>query len=185
MSFRVPRLVFPLLATCLIFCHPAAAQLLQPDSHPPTPNPLVDSTMNPGKMLLLELEARFANAVAAHGGAAFQQWFAPDGVLLGNGTAPIVGLVAITRAIHWSPAKYQLTWTPTDALMGPSGDMGYTWGHYEGHSEDIHGSPVTTSGRYLCIWRKQPDGAWKIVLDASANEPPSAGDCCKLPTLGK
>jgi ketosteroid isomerase-like protein len=33
----------------------------------------------------------------------------------------------------------------------------------------------------MTIWRKQPDGNWKVVLDAGANEPANAGDCCKLP----
>jgi ketosteroid isomerase-like protein len=65
--------------------------------------------------------------------------------------------------------------------MGPSGDFGYTWGHFEGHSKDVNGNTVTTSGRYITIWRKQPDGNWKVVLDAGANEPAAAGDCCKLP----
>jgi ketosteroid isomerase-like protein len=66
-------------------------------------------------------------------------------------------------------------------MMGPSGDMGYTWGHFEGRSKDANGNPVLTSGRYITMWRKQSDGTWKVVLDAGANEPPAAGDCCKLP----
>jgi ketosteroid isomerase-like protein len=69
-------------------------------------------------------------------------------------------------------------------MMGPSGDMGYTWGHFDGRSKDAGGNPVVTSGRYMTIWRKQPDGNWKVVLDAGANEPAAAGDCCKLPATG-
>jgi ketosteroid isomerase-like protein len=40
---------------------------------------------------------------------------------------------------------------------------------------------VTTSGRYMTIWRREPDGSWKVILDASSNEPAGAGDCCRLP----
>ena len=61
--------------------------------------------------------------------------------------------------------------------------MGYTWGHFEGHSKDANGTAVTTSGRYMTIWRKQPDGSWKVVLDAGSNEPANSGDCCKLPDV--
>ena len=185
MPFDLYRVHFSVLLIWLGCCLASWAQLPEPDSQPAIPSPLVDSTMSPGKTLLFDLEARFARAVAARGGAAFQDWFAPDGVLLGNGTAPVVGLVAIARSVHWSPASYQLTWTPTDAVMSPAVDMGYTWGHYEGHSKDLHGHPVSTSGRYVSIWRRQPDGEWKIALDASANEPPSAEDCCRLPAPGK
>jgi ketosteroid isomerase-like protein len=147
----------------------------------PKPNPLLDPTVKPGKMLLFDLEARFAKDVLERGGAAFADWFAEDGVELSNGEAPVVGRVAIAKSANWSPTAYQLTWIPTDAAMGPSGDMGYTWGHFEGHSKDANGNPVTTSGRYMTIWRKQADESWKVVLDAGSNEPASAGDCCKLP----
>lgn len=161
--------------------HVALGQLPEPGSQSTTPNPLSDPTMKPGKILLYDLEARFAKDVLERGGAGFADWFAEDGVALGNGAVPLVGRVAIAKSANWLPRAYQLTWTPTDAMMGPSGDMGYTWGHFDGHSKDANGNSVTTSGRYMTIWRKQPDGQWKVVLDAGASEPPSAGDCCKLP----
>jgi ketosteroid isomerase-like protein len=145
------------------------------------PNPLMDPTAKPGKVLLFDLEARFAKDTKERGGAGFASWFAENGVALGNGQPPVIGRVAIEKSASWSPANYQLTWTPTDAQMGPSGDMGYTWGHFEGRSKDASGNPVLTSGRYMTIWRKEADGSWKVVLDAGANEPAAAGDCCKLP----
>ncbi len=163
--------------------HSAWGQLAFPSggTSQTAPNPLTDATVNPGKMLLFNIETRFAKDVAAKGGAAFAEWCAPDAVLLGNGSAPVNGKVAIAKSANWLPQDYQLTWTPTDAMMGPSGDMGYTWGHFEGRSKDANGNPVVTSGRYMTIWRKEPDGSWKFVLDAGANEPPEAGDCCKIP----
>jgi len=157
-------------------------QLAIPDANAQAaPNPLTDPTVKPGKMLLYDLEARFAKDVLERGGAGFADWFAEDGVALGNAAQPLIGKVAIAKSANWDPKVYQLTWTPTDALMGPSGDMGYTWGHFEGHSKDVNGNPVTTTGRYMTIWRKGADGQWKVVLDAGANEPVAAGDCCKLP----
>jgi ketosteroid isomerase-like protein len=161
----------------------AWGQLAFPSGNSPqsAPNPLTDAMANPGKILLYNLEAQFAKDVAEKGGAAFALWCAPDAVLLGNGAAPVVGRVAIEKSASWLPKDYQLTWTATDATMGPSGDMGYTWGHFEGRSKDANGNPVVTSGRYMTIWRKEADGNWKFVLDAGANEPPEAGDCCKLP----
>jgi ketosteroid isomerase-like protein len=159
----------------------ACAQLLEPGAPAQAPNPLTDSTVNPGKMLLFNLEALFAKDVAARGGPGFASWFADDGVLLGNGVAPIVGKVAIEKSSTWSPKDYQLTWTPTDAVMGPSGDIGYTWSLYQGHSKDAGGNPVNTSGRFITVWRKEPDGSWKVALDAGANAPAEAGNCCKLP----
>jgi ketosteroid isomerase-like protein len=146
-----------------------------------TPNLLSDTSVSPGKALLFDLEAKFAKATAEGGGKAFAQWFADDAVTLANGQAPVHGREAIAKEATWLPKDYQLTWTPTEAVLSPSGDMGYTWGHYEGHSRDANGYPVVTTGRYMTIWRKESDGSWKVVLDASNDEPAGSGDCCKLP----
>src|ERR1035437_8289057 len=158
----------------------AVAQLPDMSAPAAAPNPLTDPTAKPGKVLLFDLEARFAKDVLERGGAAFADWFAEDGVALGNGAAPNIGKVAIAKSANWDPKVYQLTWTPTDAVMGPSGDMGYTWGHFEGHSKDATGSPVTVTGRYITVWKKQADGQWKVSLDAGANEPVTAGGWCRL-----
>ena len=121
---------------------PAYGQLPEPGSTTSgAPNPLSDTTVNTGKMLLFDLEARFAKDVLERGGAAFAEWFAPDAVALGNGAAPQVGKVAIVKSATWSPKDYQLTWTPTDATMGPSGDIGYTWATSRGTARTPTATP--------------------------------------------
>ncbi|HEV2326342.1 MAG TPA: nuclear transport factor 2 family protein [Terracidiphilus sp.] len=156
-------------------------QLPLPGPGTEAPNPLTDTTATPGKTLLYNLEAQFEKAVTEKGGAGFASWFADDGMILGNGAAPVVGKVAIEQSAAWSPKSYQLTWRPDGAWMNAAADSGYTWGHYDGHSKDANGNPVVVSGRYITLWGKQADGSWKVEMDASANEPPAAGDCCKLP----
>lgn len=144
-------------------------------------NPLAQPTLTPGVLLLMELEGRFEKAVAAGGGKAFSSWFADDAVTLNNGKPAVLGRAAITAQAQWDPKSYQLTWQPQGAQMGPSNDMGFTWGHYEGRSKDKNGGPVVISGRYFTVWKKMPDGSWKVALDASADEPPATGECCILP----
>ncbi|MEO6909597.1 MAG: nuclear transport factor 2 family protein [Edaphobacter sp.] len=144
-------------------------------------NPLTEPTLTPGVLLLMELEGRFAKAVAAGGGKAFASWFADDAVTLNNGRPAVLGQRAIAAQAQWDPKTYQLTWVPQGAQMGPSNDMGFTWGHYEGHSKDKNGQPVVISGRYFTVWKKVADGSWKVALDASADEPPAAAECCTLP----
>jgi len=144
-------------------------------------SPVVQPTLTPGQIQLIELEGRFAQETADGGGKAFASWFAEDAVTLSNGQPAVLGRGAIAAAANWNPKDYQLTWVVQGAEMGPSNDMGYTWGHYEGRAKDKNGQPVVTTGRYLTIWKKLPDGMWKVTLDASANEPAASGDCCALP----
>ncbi len=144
-------------------------------------NPLSQPTLTPGALVLLELEGRFSQAVAEGGGKAFGSWFAEDGITLNNGKPAILGRTAIAATAQWDPKTYQLSWVPQGAQMGPSNDMGFTWGHYEGHSKDKNGEPVVISGRYFTVWKKLPNGSWKVALDASADEPAATGECCVLP----
>jgi ketosteroid isomerase-like protein len=147
---------------------------------------LSQPTFTPGVILLLELEDKFAASVAEGGGKAFSTWFAEDAVSLANGKSPVMGKTAIAAQAQWNPKEYRLTWVAQGAQMGPSNDMGFTWGHYESSFNDQHGQPVKTSGRYMTIWKKVPDGSgpgggWKVALESSAEEPPDAGSCCTLP----
>jgi ketosteroid isomerase-like protein len=144
-------------------------------------SPLTQPTLNPGALVLLELEGKFAQAVATGGGKVFSSWFADDAVTLNNGKPAVLGRAAIAAQAQWDPKTYQLTWTPQGAQMGPSNDMGFTWGHYEGRAKDKNGEPVVVMGRYFTVWKKMPDGVWKVALDASADEPPATGECCVLP----
>ena len=144
-------------------------------------SPLVEPSLSPGVLMLLELDGKFQQSVAAGGGKAFASWFADDAVTLNNGKPAVRGRAAIAAQAQWDPKAYQLTWAAQGAQMGPSNDMGFTWGHYEGHSKDKNGQPVVISGRYFTIWKKVADGSWKVALDASADEPAAAGECCTLP----
>jgi ketosteroid isomerase-like protein len=158
------------------------AQLDPLAPHAPVNNPVTQPTLSPGVLQLLQLDAQFAKETLAGGGKAFAGWFADDALTLNNGKPAVYGKTNIAANAAWDPKQYQLRWTPAGGQMGPSGDMGFTWGHYDGHSKDRNGNDVTTSGRYITVWKRLPDGRWKVTLDASAEEPAAAGECCKLPT---
>jgi ketosteroid isomerase-like protein len=169
------------ITLCLLTIAPVANAQFDPLSKPaPSSDPLTNPGLSPQVAFLYSLEAKFAQDTAQGGGAAFAKWFAPDAVTLSNGKAPVTGQPAIAASATWTPSEYQLTWSPEGGRMGPQGDMGFTWGHYEGRAKDRDGSPIIHTGRYMTVWKKQPDGSWKVALDASNDEPPKE-DCCKLP----
>lgn len=152
-----------------------------PAGTPAPGNALTDPSLSPGTAFLFDLESKFARATAEGGGSAFASFFADDAVTLANGKAPVIGRAAIASQATWAPKAYQLTWKPDGGRMSAKGDMGFTWGHYEGHSIDSNGNAVVTSGRYFTVWKRQADGSWKVEMDASNEEPANSGDCCRLP----
>jgi hypothetical protein len=64
-------------------------------------SPLAEPTLSSGVLLLLELEGRFAKAVAEGGGKAFSSWFADDAVTLNNGRPAVLGRTAIAAQAQW------------------------------------------------------------------------------------
>ncbi len=52
---------------------------------------------------------------------------------------------------------------PTRIVMAGSRDLAYTVATEELTFEDENGEPTTIDSRRLTIWRKQPNGRWKIV----------------------
>ncbi|MDE1160944.1 MAG: nuclear transport factor 2 family protein [Acidobacteriaceae bacterium] len=167
-----------LVAALLVASCSVRAQMLTPEPATSAPQPLTSPSTTPGELELLQLEAKFAADTAQGGGAAFSRWFADDGIELPDGKAPLIGHTAIASHTQWDPKQYQLSWTPDGARIGPSGDSGFTWGHYTGRSHDASGQPVLREGRYITVWKKV-NGQWKVALDASAND--AAADCCALP----
>jgi ketosteroid isomerase-like protein len=61
--------------------------------------------------------------------------------------------------------------TPDCAALGPdghraaSGDIGYTLGHWETVLRTPVGDSTLGRGHYVTLWRRQPDGTWKVALD--------------------
>jgi ketosteroid isomerase-like protein len=176
--YRPSALIFALsLGFALVLC-PAHAQ--QPSVPPPVPAvpdkhtlvPMPIPAISAGALELVKLEGDFENDVAKGGGKAFASWFADDGVTLNNGKPAVQGRTAIAGQATWDPKTYQLTWYAEGAQMGPAGDTGFTWGHYEAHGQDAKGQPIAASGRYITFWKKV-NGHWKVALDASADDAPS------------
>jgi ketosteroid isomerase-like protein len=66
-------------------------------------------------------------------------------------------------------------WKPEKVEIARSGDLAYITGRYEINEVDPSGKPLTDTGNYLEIWRKQSDGNWKCVVDTFSSDlpPPS------------
>lgn len=90
--------------------------------------------------------------------------------------APVVeGRQAIHAFVAGSLATegFSISWEPSEAIVDAGGTMGYTTGRNRFTFPDAAGNIATAEGRYLTVWRKNGDGAWKCVIDIW-NSPPEA-----------
>lgn len=123
--------------------------------------------------VLKQADVDFAKATAEKGIEGWVSYFAEDGMQVtpeGN----IRGHAAIRE--YMGPAfanpDFALAWKPTAADISQSGDLGYTTGTYESHGKDAQGKAVVRTGRYVTIWKKQPDGKWRVVVDIGNPDAP-------------
>jgi ketosteroid isomerase-like protein len=101
---------------------------------------------------------------------AFLAYAAPDGVIINRG-GPVNAVESWSKR---DPAPTGLlTWWPTYADVSRAGDMGWTTGPYEFREKPTDGKPADT-GHFFTVWRKQPDGSWKFVLDLGTRHPAPA-----------
>ena len=70
---------------------------------------------------------------------------------------------------------FDINWQSTKAEVSRSGELGYTLGTYELTMNDPGGRPVTDRGKYVTLWKKQPDDSWKVVADIFNSDLPLPG----------
>ena len=88
--------------------------------------------------------------------------------------SPVATGKAIARlfAKGFALRDYKLTWHPNKVGVARSGDLGYTSGKYQLSFTDEQGRTVRDKGKYLMVWKRQPDGAWKVLFDTSSSDLP-------------
>jgi ketosteroid isomerase-like protein len=155
-----------LLACAYVPCGSSAQTGRKPTELPPLP---VGEKNFPRSLApVVMAEHAFAQRAIDEGmKPAFVNHAAPDGV--------IVGRRGFVNAVEtWSkrePAPTGLlTWWPTYADVSRAGDLGWTTGPYEFREKPTDAKPGG-AGHFFTVWRKQPDGAWKWVLDFGTPHP--------------
>lgn len=126
--------------------------------------------------VLMDADREFSAAVASGGSEAWASWFAEDGAMIQRGAGEISGRVAIKqRMTNLDDPEVTLRWEPLRADIARSGDLGWTTGEYVSEGPGPDGELVRGQGRYVSIWRRDSEGAWRVVMDlGNPTGPPGA-----------
>ena len=68
------------------------------------------------------------------------------------------------------------TWQTIKVEVARSGDLAYEVGTYESTSTNGEKTPQTSKGKYFSVWKKQPDGTWKLAVDTWNSDLPAGGE---------
>lgn len=103
-------------------------------------------------------------------GFAFANTAASDGVTFGSPELRF-GPKAIREALDLEADQTSLTWRPVYVHVAGSRDIGYTIGEYVSTGRGPSGAAVQRFGKYLTVWRREKNGAWRFVADGGNASP--------------
>lgn len=119
---------------------------------------------------ITKADEQFCQAVADRNVERFRSFIAENATFNGGTEEDEHGRDAIQKAwsVYFEPGGSTLTWKPEKAEVLPAGEVGYTVGRWERRSKGPDGRMTPMRGNYLTVWRKQRDGAWRIVYDTGS-----------------
>jgi len=109
-----------------------------------------------------------ADRIAAH--------YTDDGSLMIPNSPVMTGKDTIGKGLKDALAdpNWSLALQPVQVEVSKGGDLGYTRGTYVLIATDLASKKaVTEKGRFVTIFRKEADGAWKAVQDINNAEAPA------------
>lgn len=120
---------------------------------------------------MADTERAFARTATVKGWRdAFLEFFADDAIAF---TPAVTSAKDRLRKQPSTPfTEFELIWEPRTGDVSASGDLGWLTG--PSTSINHKSAPRTPRyGCYLSIWRKQPDGRWRVFIDVGADAPES------------
>jgi ketosteroid isomerase-like protein len=123
----------------------------------------------PDLVAMADTEREFAKTATIKGWRdAFLDFFADDALALGREVT--LAKDGLRKQSSTPFSQFELVWEPRLGDVSASGDLGWL----TGPSTSINHSardPQPGHGCYLSIWRKQPDGKWRVFIDVGAGAP--------------
>jgi ketosteroid isomerase-like protein len=113
--------------------------------------------------------------------AAFEHFAAPDVAFVDTDPRQWRGPAAVRERMGADQPGVTLTWSALFTDVSDDGTLGYNWGRYESRRPGPDGKEVVRGGFFLTIWKRQPDGKWRYVMDAGAPDRPPKDSASRNP----
>jgi len=90
-----------------------------------------------------------------------------DAIILISADMTIKGIDQIKRFTTQSRTdpNFKIGWEVQGAEVSEEADMGYTFGIGTVQRTNSTGEIISITKPYLLVWKKQPDGTWKCIIE--------------------
>jgi ketosteroid isomerase-like protein len=135
-------------------------------SRQPAPARQVD-TRAADEAAIRAASAEWASVAAAKDLERTLSFYADDASMFPPNAPIVTGADARRRTWTglFAPADLVFANGATKIEAARSGDLAYETGTFEESFSDADGKPVRLVGKYVVVWKKQPDGQWKAIVD--------------------
>lgn len=150
-------------------CSAALLGLMLTGCNPPPP-PAAPDTHDADVRAITELERQWNDDNAAKNVDKIAAYYADAAVVMTPGSPAAKGKEAIVSELKQMVADpaFSLKFQSTTVDVSKSGDLGYTQGDFQMSMTNPKTHKVVDGqGSYVTVYRKQPDGSWKVVSDIS------------------
>lgn len=111
-------------------------------------------------------EIRFSRAVEQGDPDAFRAAIDADARFVGNEVLRGPDAIAAAWAPFFAADGPRIAWRPRFVEVLESGQLALTRGPYRIDTRNEDGNLVTRWGTFNSVWRRAPDGRWRVVFDA-------------------
>ncbi len=114
-----------------------------------------------------EIEIEAKKAAAIRDLERYICFYADDASLFWPGAPLVTGKDAIRELMNafFDMPSFSLSFQTLKVQVSQSGDLAYSYGINTVTFTDPYGSAVSDKGKYLTVYKKQPDGIWKVIAD--------------------
>ena len=119
-------------------------------------------------------DATLLAAAAAKNVERIVSFYADDCAVLWPDSPPRKGKQGALDA--WSEAfkepSISITWHTEQVVVARSGDLAYSRGYYDETYQE-NGRAMRAHGKFLLVWKKQSNGAWRVAVDVDNPDGPA------------
>jgi ketosteroid isomerase-like protein len=113
-------------------------------------------------------EIAFSQSVENQDIALFTSFLDDDARFVGNSVNRGPDEISAAWQVFFSDDGPAIKWRPQFVEVLEEGELALTRGPYRMITKDADGNPVEHWGTFNSVWRKNPDGEWRIIFDAGS-----------------
>ncbi len=153
---------------------PGIAALLAVAACAPRPQPTATTDVAAVRQYIEAANAKFLDAMKRGDSTAAMANYADDAILMMPNTEAWRGRAGMSTGFATFLSQMSLkegAATTQDVMVG--GDLAVETGTFEWTLQPKTGKEIKDKGKYLTVWKRQPDGSWKIVRDINNSDLPA------------